>query len=47
MISISVADATHNRASLLRTTLDRLRTQAFTPGDEVIIVDNASTDTTA
>lgn len=47
MLSISVVIATHNRASLLRTTLDRLRTQAFAPGDEVIVVDNASTDTTA
>jgi glucosyl-dolichyl phosphate glucuronosyltransferase len=47
MISISVVIATHNRASLLRATLDRLRTQAFAPGDEVIVVDNASTDATA
>jgi GT2 family glycosyltransferase len=47
MLSISVVIATHNRASLLRVTLDRLRTQAFVPGDEVIVVDNASTDATA
>src|SRR4029453_5053881 len=47
MLSISVVIATHNRASLLRATLDRLRTQAFAPGDEVIVVDNASTDATA
>ena len=47
MTSISVVIATHNRASLLRSTLDRLRTQAFAPGDEVIVVDNASTDATA
>jgi GT2 family glycosyltransferase len=47
MPSISVVIATHNRAQLLRTTLDRLRTQAFAPGDEVIVVDNASTDATA
>jgi glucosyl-dolichyl phosphate glucuronosyltransferase len=47
MISISVVIATHNRASLLRATLDRLGTQAFAPGDEVIVVDNASTDATA
>jgi glucosyl-dolichyl phosphate glucuronosyltransferase len=31
----------------LATTLDRLRQQAFEPGDEVIVVDNASTDATA
>jgi GT2 family glycosyltransferase len=47
MLNISVVIATHNRASLLRLTLDRLRTQAFFPGDEVIVVDNASTDPTA
>jgi len=47
MLSISVVIATHNRAQLLRGTLDRLRTQAFAPGDEVIVVDNASTDATA
>jgi GT2 family glycosyltransferase len=47
MLSISVLIATHNRASLLRATLDRLRTQSFAPGDEVIVVDNASTDATA
>src|SRR6185295_949999 len=47
MLSISVVIATHNRAQLLRGTLDRLRTQSFAPGDEVIVVDNASTDATA
>ena len=47
MLNISVVIATHNRASLLRLTLDRLRTQAFFPGDDVIVVDNASTDPTA
>jgi glucosyl-dolichyl phosphate glucuronosyltransferase len=47
VLTISVLIATHNRASLLRLTLDRLRLQAFQPGDEVIIVDNASTDDTA
>lgn len=47
MLSVSVVIATHNRASLLRATLDRLRTQAFASGDEVVIVDNASTDATA
>ena len=47
MVTVSVLIATHNRASLLRTTLDRLRTQAFNAGDEIIVVDNASTDETA
>ena len=46
MLTISVVIATHNRAALLRATLDRLRSQAFAPGDEVIVVDNASTDAT-
>ena len=46
MLTISVVIATHNRAPLLRATLDRLRSQAFAPGDEVIVVDNASTDAT-
>lgn len=43
---ISVVIATYNRAPLLRTTLARLRIQQFEPGDEVIVVDNASTDDT-
>lgn len=47
MLSVSVVIATHNRASLLRSTLERLRCQQFEPGDEVIVVDNASTDDTA
>ncbi len=47
MLTVSVVIATHNRASLLRSTLERLRQQQFEPGDEVIVVDNASTDTTA
>jgi glucosyl-dolichyl phosphate glucuronosyltransferase len=46
-VKISVLIATHNRASLLRLTLERLSTQAFYPGDEVIVVNNASTDDTA
>jgi GT2 family glycosyltransferase len=46
MLSISVLIATHNRAHLLEPTLERLRTQSFEPGDEVIVVDNASTDRT-
>jgi glycosyltransferase involved in cell wall biosynthesis len=44
---ISIVIATYNRAALLRTTLDHLRRQAYQPGDEVIVVDNASTDETA
>lgn len=47
MLTVSVVIATHNRASLLRSTLERLRHQSFAPGDEVIVVDNASTDTTS
>ena len=47
MLTISVVIATHNRASLLRGTLQRLRSQRFEPGDEVIVVDNASTDDTS
>jgi glycosyltransferase involved in cell wall biosynthesis len=47
MLTVSVVIATHNRASLLRSTLERLRHQRFEPGDEVIVVDNASTDTTS
>jgi len=46
VVTVSVVIATHNRASLLRATLDRLRTQAFASGDEVIVVDNASMDAT-
>lgn len=47
MLTISVVIATHNRASLLQTTLDHLRRQEYAPGDEVIVVDNASTDATS
>ena len=47
MLSISVLIATHNRATLLERTLERLRVQSFQPGDEVIVVDNASTDATS
>ncbi len=46
MNSISVVIATYNRASLLGATLDRLSRQAYEPGDEVIVVDNGSTDAT-
>jgi glucosyl-dolichyl phosphate glucuronosyltransferase len=44
---ISVVIATRDRAALLGITLDRLRHQSYAPGDEVIVVDNASRDTTA
>jgi GT2 family glycosyltransferase len=47
VLTISVVIATHNRASLLRATLERLQHQAFEAGDEVIVIDNASTDTTS
>lgn len=47
MISISVVIATYNRASLLQPTLESLRQQQYQPGDEVIVVDNGSTDGTA
>jgi glucosyl-dolichyl phosphate glucuronosyltransferase len=46
VVSITVLIATHNRAGLLRRTLERLSQQAFISGDEVIVVDNASTDDT-
>ncbi len=46
-MTISVVIATHNRATLLNTALERLRGQEFQPGDEVVVVDNASTDRTA
>ena len=45
-MSISVVIATYNRASLLEATLDQLIRQAYEPGDEVIVVDNGSTDAT-
>lgn len=44
---ISIVVATYNRARLLRDCLDQLRRQSYEPGDEVIVVDNASTDNTA
>ena len=46
MMSISVVIATYNRASLLGATLDQLSRQAYQPGDEVIVVDNGSSDAT-
>jgi glycosyltransferase involved in cell wall biosynthesis len=43
----SVIIATFNRASLLDECLDHLNRQSFEDGDEVIVVDNGSTDATA
>jgi glycosyltransferase involved in cell wall biosynthesis len=43
---ISVVIATYNRASLLRGALEQLRRQQYAPGDEVVVVDNGSTDDT-
>ena len=45
--SITVIIATYNRAALLDECLAHLRTQAFRPGDEVIVIDNGSTDHTS
>lgn len=45
-IPISVVITTYNRARLLEMTLAQLRVQDYEPGDEVIVVDNASTDDT-
>ena len=45
--SITVIIATYNRAALLDECLAHLRAQAFRPGDEVIVVDNGSTDETS
>jgi len=47
VVNVSVLIATHNRAALLRSTLEQLSVQSFLPGDEVVVVDNASTDGTA
>jgi GT2 family glycosyltransferase len=44
---VSVIIATFNRAALLDECLDHLRRQRFSAGDEVIVVDNGSTDDTA
>src|SRR5207253_10719441 len=46
VMSISVIVATYNRAALLNECLDHLRRQRFEPGDELIVVDNGSTDDT-
>ena len=45
-MTISVVVATYNRAALLAKCLESLRRQPFENGDEVIVVDNASTDDT-
>jgi len=44
--SVTVIIATFNRAALLDECLEHLRFQNFLPGDEVIVVDNGSTDDT-
>jgi GT2 family glycosyltransferase len=43
---VTVLIATYNRAPLLRECLAHLQSQSFQSGDEVIIVDNGSTDDT-
>ena len=43
---ISVIIATFNREALLDECLQHVRSQRFEPGDEVIVVDNGSTDAT-
>jgi glycosyltransferase involved in cell wall biosynthesis len=45
--TVSVVIATYNRAALLADCLESLREQPFEAGDEVIVVDNTSTDDTA
>ena len=45
-MTISVVIATYNRATLLAECLQYLSRQHFLPGDEVIVVDNGSTDDT-
>lgn len=45
-MTISVVIATFNRAVLLDECLQHLAHQRFAPGDEVIVVDNGSTDAT-
>jgi GT2 family glycosyltransferase len=45
--SLSVIVATYNRAALLCECLAHLRAQHFRAGDEIIVVDNGSTDNTS
>ncbi len=47
MTTASVIIATYNRATLLDDCLRHLARNDFVPGDEVIVCDNGSTDTTA
>lgn len=47
MVTISVVITTYNRATLLRETLEHLVAQQYEPGDEILLVDNGSTDGTA
>jgi GT2 family glycosyltransferase len=46
-MSVSVIIATFNRATLLETCLAYIEHQPFSAGDEIIVVDNGSTDHTA
>jgi glycosyltransferase involved in cell wall biosynthesis len=46
-VTISVVIATYNRAVMVGECLESLRVQRYEPGDEVIVVDNGSTDDTA
>src|SRR5262245_38189780 len=46
MSTASIIIATYNRAPLLAECLDHLSRQHFEPGDEVIVVNNGSTDHT-
>lgn len=45
-MTISILIATYNRAERLAECLDALARQRFTPGDQIIVVDNGSTDRT-
>jgi glucosyl-dolichyl phosphate glucuronosyltransferase len=45
-MTVSILVSTFNRAALLRETLEHLKRQHYEPGDELIVVDNASTDST-
>jgi glycosyltransferase involved in cell wall biosynthesis len=45
-MTVSVIIATYNRASLLGACLEHLARQRFAAGDEVIVVDNGSSDST-
>jgi len=47
MAPVSIIVATYNRSVLLDECLEHLGRQRFLPGDEIIVVDNGSTDDTA